>query len=215
MKLEIDNVELYFGKKLILKSVFLTAEENQVVGIFGRNGSGKTSLLKIIYGSLQPKYKLLRINKKPVLKKFYKTDWVAYLPQYHFLPTHLNLQQIFSAYKISWAIFIENFESFAIYKNSKPKALSGGERRIIEVYLILNSSSKVLLLDEPFSNLAPLIIEKIKLLIEEKKKSKIIIITDHFYRDVLAISDEIYLARNQQISAIKSKKDLIDYGYLI
>ena len=57
MIFEIDNVELYFDDKAILKAAYVKAETGKVTGLLGRNGSGKSSLLKILFGSLKPKYK--------------------------------------------------------------------------------------------------------------------------------------------------------------
>ena len=215
MKLELDNVELNYGDKSILKSVYFSAQKNEIVGVFGRNGSGKTSLLEIIFGSVSPKYKLIRINKKPIQKKLYKTGWVSYLPQYHFIPTHLRLKTIFSVYHISWKKFIQNFEDFAIYENEKAAVLSGGELRIVETYLVLFSKAKILLLDEPFSNIAPLQIEKIRELIKEQKSQKIVVISDHFYHDVLAISDRLYMVNEKRVFEIENQKELKNHGYLL
>jgi len=84
--LEIDNVELYFKEKRILNGIYLKGETGKVTGILGSNGCGKSCLLNIIFGNLKPKYKLVRVNSKPILKPLYQTKLVAYLPQYHFVP---------------------------------------------------------------------------------------------------------------------------------
>jgi len=214
MILEADNIELSYGDKTILQAIYLKAESKKITGIFGRNGSGKSSLLQIIFGTVKPKYKLIRINGKPIDKKFYKTGFVAYLPQHHYLPSHISLKEVFQVYGISWEEFASIFEEFLIYKNHKSKELSGGEQRIIEIYLVLKSKAKVILLDEPFSNIAPLHIEKIKALIQQEKEEKIIILTDHFYRDVLTIADDFYLIQHKRSIKISHAKELKKYGYL-
>ncbi|WP_223266387.1 ATP-binding cassette domain-containing protein [Gelidibacter gilvus] len=66
MTIELDSVELNFNKRRILYGIYLKAETNQVVGLLGRNGSGKSCLLQILFGSLKPKYKLIKLNGKPV-----------------------------------------------------------------------------------------------------------------------------------------------------
>ncbi|MBN2867554.1 MAG: ABC transporter ATP-binding protein, partial [Flavobacteriaceae bacterium] len=73
---------------------------------------------------------------------------------------------------------------------------------------------EIILLDEPFSNISPLYIEKIKQLIEIEKKQKVIILTDHNYQDVIAISDNIYLLKNGCTKLIKNITELEDYNYL-
>jgi ABC-type lipopolysaccharide export system ATPase subunit len=70
------------------------------------------------------------------------------------------------------------------------------------------------LLDEPFSHLAPLHIEKISALIDEEKAKKAIIITDHFYRNIIEASDEIYLLKNGATKLIDDLLELEDYKYL-
>ena len=72
MILEIDSIELYFKQVRILHGIYLKAETGYVTGILGSNGSGKSCLLSIIFGNLQPKYKCIRINNK--LIKNIKSD---------------------------------------------------------------------------------------------------------------------------------------------
>ena len=68
MKFELDNVELYFKNKRILNGIYLKAETGKVTAILGSNGCGKSCLLNIAFGSLKPKYMLIRLNNKPLLK---------------------------------------------------------------------------------------------------------------------------------------------------
>lgn len=214
MIFEIDNVELYFKEKRILNGIYLKAETGEVTGILGSNGCGKSCLLNIAFGNLKPKYKLIRIDGKPILKPLYLTNLVAYLPQYNFIPNGLKLKSAFNLFKVSWDDFITVFDDFSIYKNLKINKLSGGERRIIETYLVLMSNKKIIFLDEPFSHIAPLHIEKTKALISEEKKHKTIIITDHMYQHIIDISDAIYLIKNGSTKLINNLKELEDYKYL-
>lgn len=214
MIIEIDNIELYFKEKRILNGVYLKAETGKVTGLLGSNGCGKTSLLKIVFGDLKPKYKLIRINSKPVLKPLYQTKLVSYLPQYNFIPNNLKIKNAFKFYHVNWEDFITVFKQFQIYKNSKINRLSGGERRLIEAYLIIKNNSKIVLLDEPFSHLSPLHIDAVKSLIEEEKQRKIIIITDHMYRHIIDSSNSIYLLKNGCSKLINNIHELEDYKYL-
>lgn len=214
MILELDNVELYFKDKRILNGIYLKAETGKTTGILGSNGCGKSCLLKIIFGSLKPKYKLVRIDSKPILKPLYQTKLVAYLPQHHFVPNSMRIKTAFTLFKVSWNNFIADFESFSIFKNVSFNKLSGGERRLIETYIILKSDKKIILLDEPFSHLAPLHIEKVKALILKEKQHKIIVITDHMYRHIIDTSDNIYLVKGGHTKLINDLTELEDYKYL-
>lgn len=214
MIFELDNVELYFKNKRILNGIYLKAETGQVTAILGRNGCGKSSLLNIAFGNLKPKYKLIRLNSKPLLKPLYLTGLAKYLPQYNFIPSGMKLSNVFKLYQLDWDSFTENFEAFSIYKSSKLKALSGGERRIVETYIILKTKSDIVFLDEPFSHLSPLHIETVKQMIAEEKEHKVIIISDHLYQYIIEVSDTIYLLKNGATKKIEKLTELEDYKYL-
>ena len=214
MILEVDNIELNFDQTSILQGIYLKAETQKVTCVLGRNGCGKSSLLKIIFGSLKAKYSLVRLNKNPITKKFFQTGLVNYLPQHHYIPKEVSVKKAFQLYSCSWEAFLKDFDSFLVHKNAKINELSGGERRIIETYLVLQSKAKVLLLDEPFSNIAPLQIEKIKQIIQQQKEEKIIVLTDHFYEDVLEVADVLYTIHHKRSHLIKDENDLVNFGYL-
>ncbi|WP_405208396.1 ATP-binding cassette domain-containing protein [Aquimarina sp. LLG6339-5] len=214
MILEIDNVELSYNNKFILNGVYLKAEKGRVTGILGRNGSGKSSLLKIIFGHLKPQNKLIRINKKNKARPLYLSGKVKYLSQKDTIPKNISLEKVFSLFNLSWESFTTIFDAFRKYQNPKIYDLSGGEKRVVETYLMLMSPGEIALLDEPFSNIAPLYIETFIKLIKQEKKNKIIILTDHMYRHILDISDDIYLLTNSTSTRIKNPTELIGYGYL-
>ncbi len=214
MIIEIDSVELNFDKKRILYGIYLKAETGKVTGILGRNGCGKTSLLRILFGDLKPKYKNIRLDGKNQKNQLFKTNKVAYLPQHQLLAKNMKIKKAFDLFQVDWQHFISAFSSFKIYLKSRISELSSGEQRVIETYLILNSRKAIILLDEPFSFVAPLYVEKFKTLIQEKKKKSAILLTDHFYREILDISDSIYLLKNGSSKLIQSKVELENEGYL-
>ncbi|EDP71665.1 ABC transporter ATP-binding protein [Flavobacteriales bacterium ALC-1] len=214
MIFELDNVELYFKNKRILNGIYLKAETGKVTAILGRNGCGKSSLLNIAFGNLKPKYKLVRIDNKPLLKPLYLTGLARYLPQYNFIPDGMKLSLVFKLYHLKWTTFVKNFEAFSIYETSKIKALSGGERRVIETYIILKTESEIVFLDEPFSHLSPIHIETVKQMIAEEKDHKAIIISDHMYQHIIDASDTIYLLKNGTTKKIEKLTELEDYKYL-
>ncbi|WP_304142094.1 ATP-binding cassette domain-containing protein [Mesoflavibacter zeaxanthinifaciens] len=214
MTFEIDNIELHFKDKRILNGIYLKAKTGKVTSILGRNGSGKSCLINIAFGILKAKYCNIRIDNKQQKKKLYQTKKATFLPQYHYTPNRAKLASVFKLFKVKWNDFIENFPEFSNLKHSKFNELSGGQRRVIEIYLILKKASEIILLDEPFSNISPLYIEKIKSLIEIEKKQKVIILTDHNYEVVIDISDDIYLLKNGCTKLIKNINELEDYNYL-
>ncbi|MGJ8658660.1 MAG: ATP-binding cassette domain-containing protein [Cellulophaga fucicola] len=214
MIVEIDNVELFFGQKIILSAIYLKGETGSVTGILGKNGCGKTSLLKILFGNLSPKNKNIRIDGKHQKKTLFSASLIAYLPQHQLIPKNLTTSRIFNLFKVSWIDFIAEFDTFSLYEKTKINKLSSGEIRVIETYLILKSRKKIILLDEPFSFISPIHIEKIKNIINTQKKESVIIITDHYYNDILEISDTLFFLKNGYSKPINSKEDLKKEGYI-
>ena len=214
MIFEIDNIELDFGGDPILSGIYLKAETGKISAILGTNGTGKTSLLNIIFGCLQPTHKLIRINRKAYLKPLFISGLVKYLPQHSIIPSYLQLDKVFRLYKVDWDEFLMHFPEFSESKKYRPKQLSGGQQRVVETYLSLKSTSELVLLDEPFTHLAPIYIEKFQLLLQEEKKRKAILITDHMYRHILETADEIYLLKNCCSKYISNPQELEEYGYL-
>lgn len=212
--LEIDNIELSYGMLEVLKAIYFKAEKGKVTGILGSNGSGKTSLLRIIFGELKPHNKLIRIDNTPRLTPLYKRGFIKYLPQFHIIPEMLTLENAFNYFESSLSDFLIDFPNFSTQENFHFSKFSGGEKRLIETYIILKSKSKIILLDEPFSHLAPLYIQKLKELIENEKKNKIIVITDHLYNHILDVSDDLYLLKDGWSRIIKSPDELIHHKYI-
>ncbi len=214
MILEVDNIELSFGSKRILYGVYLKGITGKVTGILGRNGCGKTCLLRIIFGNLDSKYKTIRKNGINQRKRLYSNIDIAYLPQHQLLPKNIKLSKAFSLFDANWNDFTHQFDSFKIYGQTRVNELSSGELRVIETYLILQTKKAIILLDEPFSFIAPIYVEKIKKMIQTKKKECIIIITDHFYRDIVDVSDSVYLLKNGYSKLIHSTTELENEGYI-
>jgi ABC-type lipopolysaccharide export system ATPase subunit len=149
-----------------------------------------------------------------MLKPLYSQQNTVYLPQHHHAPDHLKIKTLFQLLQLDWKEFLSLFESFSPYCNSKLNQIYGGECRVIETYAVLKQASDIILLDEPFSNIAPLHVETIKQLIIAEKAQKAIIITDHYYREVIDIYDELYLLQNGCTNKIENLEELEDYKYL-
>ena len=214
MVLEVDNIELNFDTKKILNSIYIKAEKGKITGILGRNGSGKSCLLEIIFGSLKPKYKTIRINSKTLTKKGYAINKIAYLPQHALLPKKLKLSTAFKLYDLKWEDFISYFEHFKLYKNAKTNQLSSGELRVVETYLSICAKKEIILLDEPFSFIAPIYVNTFKKILVKEKANKLILITDHFYNDIISLSDTLYLITNRASKLVSNKQVLVAEGYL-
>ncbi len=213
-KLEIDSVQLQFNSKTILSDVYLKCETGKITGLIGRNGTGKTSLIKIIYGTLIPNHKSIRLNEQNIQTPYKKEELISYLPQSNYIPKQLRLKRIFSDFELEYSFFESYFTDFKTKYNSTIDALSGGQRRLVESYILIKSNSKFVLLDEPFSHLTPLLIESIKELIIEEKVNKGFLITDHLYNHIVDINDDLYLLANQKTHLVKNMQEIASLGYI-
>ena len=113
-----------------------------------------------------------------------------------------------------WDDLLAWFPLFGKLRGTKIRALSGGERRILESYLILCSPTQFVMLDEPFSQVAPLHVSTLKALIRQEKSSKGILLTDHMHRHVTDITDRLYVLADGQTHLTRGEEDLVRYGYL-
>lgn len=213
-KLEIDSVQLQFNSKTILSDVYLKCETGKITGLIGRNGTGKTSLIKIIYGTLIPNHKSIRLNEQNIQTPYKREELISYLPQSNYIPKQLRLKRIFSDFELEYSFFESYFTDFKTKYNSTIDALSGGQRRLVESYVLIKSNSKFVLLDEPFSHLTPLLIESIKELIIEEKVNKGFLITDHLYNHIVGINDDLYLLANQKTHLVKNMQEIASLGYI-
>ena len=210
--LQIDSVYKTFGERILLSGIHLSCEYGQVIGLLGRNGSGKSTLLKIVFGTVDAENKFIKTGNTIVRGL---SENIAYLPQERFLPYHLTvkkaLQLSVDRHKI---IELFNDSFIAGFLNTKIRDLSGGELRYLETRIILASSAKFILLDEPFSKISPLLIEKLIPIIKETSLHKGIIVSDHSYNYILDIADKLYLLKDGATHLIEEDSKLIELGYL-
>ena len=212
--LEIDRVFYEIGNRKILQDIYLKLQTGNVTGLLGRNGSGKTTLMQILYGEKVSNEQSIRIDREIIQTTKRHPELMRFLPQFNFIPKSLTLQRIFSDFELNFQDFFIEFPDFEKFKNNKIKELSKGEQRIVELYLILVGSSKFILLDEPFSQIMPLHIAKIRSLILREKKNKAILISDHFYHDVLEVADDVFVLKDGKNYSVKNLKEIESLGYI-
>ena len=93
-KLEVDSVMLGFGLKTVLSDIFMRFETGSVTGILGRNGSGKSCLMKILYGTLAAQYSNVRYDGVTILNRYKHPEMIRFLPQSDFIPKQLTLKSV-------------------------------------------------------------------------------------------------------------------------
>lgn len=206
-----------FGPKEVINDIFFSLETGEIIGLFGRNGCGKSTLLKIIFGSLSyNNFDAVIDGEKYYPSKNIQRQQFAYLPQQPFLPKNLKVRDVipiyFSEEKEQDTIFYDPF--IAKLAAKKVGELSLGEARYFEVLLLANLPHPFLLLDEPFSMIEPLYKEEIKKYLEALKMKKGILITDHYYDDVLQVSNKNFLIKDGLALEVKTKENLKELEYL-
>jgi len=214
LTLKTDSVQLEFDGRKILQDVYLDCKQGEVVGLLGRNGCGKSSLLRIIFGTLTPSYKHVRINGEYITKGYHKTR-IAYLPQHNYLPSGIKIKNLVKNFidKQFW----DEFTSLDIYKdhfNKTATQLSGGELRQLETLMIIYNRADFILLDEPFTHISPIQADLFKSIIKRCAQRKGFIITDHQYRNIIDVSDRIVLISEGSTKHIKTTADLVTWGYV-
>ncbi|HWD89221.1 MAG TPA: ABC transporter ATP-binding protein [Mucilaginibacter sp.] len=213
-KLQVDSVELEFGGRKILQDIYLDCKKGEVLGLLGRNGSGKSSLLKIIFGTLTPTHKYVSIDGK-VVSAGYLNNRISYLPQHNYLPKGIRISNL--AKMLVAPVYWDEFSAYNIYKDHRQKnadQLSGGELRQLEMLMVLYGRADFVLLDEPFTHVTPVQADHFKTVIKQVAKDKGVIVTDHQYDNVLQVSGRIILLTNGCTKPVTGVNDLVTYNYL-
>jgi lipopolysaccharide export system ATP-binding protein len=211
--LKVDSVELTLNRRRILFDIFIKCTTNEIIGLLGRNGEGKTCLMNVILGNLKATNSFISFNDVKVNEAYKQPNLIMYLPQFNFIPLSLKLGVVFNDFGLDYQAFESRFPDFESQQNMRVKNLSGGQRRLLEIYIVAKSTAMFVMLDEPFTHLNPLQIEKVKSFLTEEKTNKGIIITDHMYEHILDISDDVYVLANGKTYLTKSKEDLNRLGY--
>ena len=215
-RLFVDSITKSYNDRVILSDVFLSCDIGEVKGLIGRNGCGKSTLLKIIFGVESAENKFVRIEGKLINSTSDCKGLISYLPQKQFLPNGVKVLKIINLFlEKRYREKLLSIEFVAPLLDKTSQELSGGQRRIVEILLLIHSNSKFILLDEPFNGISPILKDYIAECILEVKKEKGIIITDHDYENVLKLADTIVFLKDGYLREIKAKSQLIELGYFV
>jgi len=213
--LEADSIRKDFGDKQILTDIYLKCQTGDIIGLLGRNGTGKSTLLNIVFGTLNADFKHISVNGIILNQPFKMNGTIGFLNQVNFLPKHMTANKVVQLFghRLDNTDFFED-NVLSTVKNTKIKHLSGGELRYLEIKIILNLNSKFIFLDEPFNGVAPIHIDIVKELIKAQSKTKGIILTDHDYTNVFDVANKYLLLFDGGLKILKTKQDFINWGYI-
>ncbi len=196
-----------FGNRRVVDDVELFVGEGEVVGLLGANGAGKTTTFYMITGLESPDQGNIFLNGSDVtnLPMYLRARMgLGYLPQepsvFRKLTAEQNILAVLETTKMTrsdrFARLEQLLEEFGIehVRRTRGDALSGGERRRVEIARCIATEPRYILLDEPFAGIDPIAIDDIRELIMYLKGQGIgILITDHNVRETLGITDRAYI----------------------
>lgn len=222
--LEALNLAKSYKKRPVVKDVSIKVEDSQIVGLLGPNGAGKTTCFYMIVGLVEAdKGEVIidgtSVTKLPMHARAQKG--VGYLPQEASIFRKLSVEENILAVlqtrkdltkqdKKDRLESLLNEFSVTHIRKSMGMALSGGERRRVEIARALAMEPKVILLDEPFAGVDPISVADIKQIIFHLQKRKIaVLITDHNVRETLDICEKAYIVGNGHIIAEGTADDVL------
>ena len=222
--LVVTNLGKSFQKRPVVRSVSLQMQRGEAVGLLGPNGAGKTTCFYMISGLITPDYgKVLLdnqdITKMPIYKR--ARAGIGYLPQeisiFRGMTVEQNIRAIL-ALRISdrneREIYLDELLaefSLTHLRRTSSLALSGGERRKVEIARTLASQPSFILLDEPLAGIDPIAIEEIRELIKHIKDRGVgVLITDHNVKETLEIIDKAYIMHEGKILMYGKPNEIIE-----
>ncbi|MCS6951675.1 MAG: LPS export ABC transporter ATP-binding protein [Bryobacterales bacterium] len=212
-KLRTCEISKSYGGRKVVEDVSLLVEQGEVVGLLGPNGAGKTTTFHIIVGLVSPDSGRVMLDEDDITRlPMYQRArrGISYLPQepsvFRKLTVEENLMAILETLPLSAHERRERISSLIEMlglekvRQNKGYALSGGERRRVEIARSLVLEPRFLLLDEPFSGIDPIQVLELQRIIFDLRRSGIgILVTDHNVRETLAVTDRAYIINNGKI----------------
>jgi lipopolysaccharide export system ATP-binding protein len=205
--IEAHKLKKCYQKRPVVRDVNIVCKAGEVVGLLGPNGAGKTTCFYMIMGLIRPDAGKISLNHHDItsLPMYYRARLgISYLPQepsvFRDLSVEQNIEAILELCEKDKWIRKERLEQllseFGLthLRSSPAMALSGGERRRVEIARALATSPKLILLDEPFAGVDPIAVGDIRNLVYHLKDKGIgVLITDHNVRETLMIVDRAYI----------------------
>ena len=209
-----DEIGKSYKGRRVVNGVSLNIKQAEVVGLLGPNGAGKTTTFYMIVGLIPPDSGRVLIESEEITEvPMYlraREYGISYLPQepsvFRKLTVEENILAVLEAQPISWHERRERMEELidqlglGHIRRNRGYALSGGERRRVEIARCLCIKPKFILLDEPFSGIDPIAVLDLQKIIFDLKASGIgVLITDHNVRETLSVTDRAYIINEGRI----------------
>jgi lipopolysaccharide export system ATP-binding protein len=209
-----DEISKSYRGRRVVNGVTLRISQGEVVGLLGPNGAGKTTSFYMIVGLAPPDTGRVLLDGDDITDvPMYlraRNYGISYLPQepsvFRKLTVEENILAVLEAQPISWHERRERLEKLidqlglGVIRKNRGYALSGGERRRVEIARCLCISPSFILLDEPFSGIDPIAVLDLQKIIFDLKASGIgVLVTDHNVRETLSVTDRAYIINEGRI----------------
>jgi lipopolysaccharide export system ATP-binding protein len=209
-----DEIGKSYRGRRVVSAVSLHVNQGEVVGLLGPNGAGKTTTFYMIVGLTPPDSGKVTLDGQDITAvSMYlraRNFGVSYLPQepsvFRKLTVEENILAVLEVQPMSWHERRERMErligqlGLGYIRKNRGYALSGGERRRVEIARALCIQPKFILLDEPFSGIDPIAVLDLQKIIADLKASGIgVLITDHNVRETLSVTDRAYIINEGRI----------------
>ncbi len=212
MKIELKNVSKSFKKIKVIDDVSMTFESGNIYGFYGRNGSGKSVLQKIISGLYVPTTGSVLIDGVDINETgAYPSNVRILIEKPAFFPDISGLENLKLLADINKTIdekkILETLELVNLTEemNKKYSKYSLGMKQKLGVAQAIMEDPDILILDEPFNGIEQATVDKLtEYLLEKKKEGKLIIVSTHIKEDLTKLSDKIYVFDNGRISESKN-----------
>ena len=222
--LSVENLGKQYEGRPVVRGVSLSIQRGEVVGLLGPNGAGKTTCFYIITGLIRPDYGTILLNEQDITElPMYRRArlGLGYLPQeasiFRGLTVEQNIRAVLEVVEKSFPrreeLLEELLGEFSIthLRRTPSLALSGGERRRVEIARTLASKPDFVLLDEPLAGIDPIATNDIRDLIKHLKERGIgVMITDHNVRDTLDIVDRAYIIHDGMVLMDGLPADIVE-----
>ena len=219
----VKNIAKSYAKRPVLKNVSINIKQGEAVGLLGPNGAGKTTCFYCITGLITPDFGSITLSGENITKlPFYRRakKGVGYLPQeasiFRSLSVEENIMAVLEVsekYKDNRLQRLEELlAEFSIthLRESPAIALSGGERRRLEIARALAANPDFILLDEPFAGVDPIAVNDIRSIVSHlKDKGYGVLITDHNVRETLEITDRAYVLYNGTVLCEGTPQEIV------
>jgi len=221
--LKIHGLRKSYRKRVVIRDVSMSLQRGEVVGLLGPNGSGKTTTFYAVAGLVSADGGKVSIDGDDItaLPMYRRARMgIGYLPQEMSIFRGLNVEQNIGAI-LDIAIgdrhkrrerLEELLAEFSIehLRRTPAIALSGGERRRVEIARCLAANPKYLLLDEPFAGVDPIAVGEIRQLVTDLKSRGIgVLITDHNVRETLELVDRVYILHDGKVLTSGNPEDVV------